>query len=129
MERGHDMIYVCYDNEAYMNTGIQRSSSTTPYGASTTTSPAGKKSIGQHTQKKNMVADRCCPRHTLRGHRLSQLSLRPPGQGEAGERDTGPGIRPHPVGMPHRLEDPAARRHQVREAGRELLRRSRFMRW
>ncbi|HPJ08853.1 MAG TPA: thiamine pyrophosphate-dependent enzyme, partial [Deltaproteobacteria bacterium] len=46
--------YICYDNEAYMNTGIQRSSST-PYGASTTTSPAGKKSIGQHTQKKNMV--------------------------------------------------------------------------
>jgi pyruvate ferredoxin oxidoreductase beta subunit len=54
LERGHDMIYVCYDNEAYMNTGIQRSSST-PYGASTTTSPAGKKSIGQQTQKKNMV--------------------------------------------------------------------------
>jgi pyruvate ferredoxin oxidoreductase beta subunit len=54
LERGHDMIYVCYDNEAYMNTGIQRSSST-PYGASTTTSPAGKKSIGQRTQKKNMV--------------------------------------------------------------------------
>ena len=27
MERGHDMVYVCYDNEAYMNTGIQRSSS------------------------------------------------------------------------------------------------------
>lgn len=53
LERGHDMIYVCYDNEAYMNTGIQRSSST-PYGASTTTSPAGKASIGQQTQKKNM---------------------------------------------------------------------------
>ncbi|MEA2102882.1 MAG: pyruvate synthase subunit PorB [Thermodesulfobacteriota bacterium] len=53
LERGHDMLYVCYDNEAYMNTGIQRSSST-PYGASTTTSPAGKASIGQHTQKKNM---------------------------------------------------------------------------
>ncbi len=54
LERGHDMVYVCYDNEAYMNTGIQRSSST-PYGASTTTSPAGKASIGQHTQKKNMA--------------------------------------------------------------------------
>ncbi len=53
LERGHDMLYVCYDNEAYMNTGIQRSSST-PFGASTTTSPAGKKSIGQTTQKKNM---------------------------------------------------------------------------
>jgi pyruvate ferredoxin oxidoreductase beta subunit len=54
LERGHDMIYVCYDNEAYMNTGIQRSSST-PFGASTTTTPAGKASMGQHTQKKNMA--------------------------------------------------------------------------
>ena len=53
LERGHNFIYVCYDNEAYMNTGIQRSSST-PFGASTTTSPAGKKSIGQHTKKKNL---------------------------------------------------------------------------
>jgi len=53
LERGHNFIYVCYDNEAYMNTGIQRSSST-PYGASTTTSPAGKKSIGQQTKKKNL---------------------------------------------------------------------------
>ncbi len=53
LERGHDMVYICYDNEAYMNTGIQRSSST-PFGASTTTSPAGKDSMGQHTQKKNM---------------------------------------------------------------------------
>ena len=53
LERGHDMVYICLDNEAYMNTGIQRSSST-PYGASTTTSPAGKVSIGQKTQKKNL---------------------------------------------------------------------------
>ena len=53
-ERGHDFLYVCYDNEAYMNTGIQRSSST-PFGASTTTSPAGKVSHGQMTWKKNMA--------------------------------------------------------------------------
>ena len=53
LERGHDFIYICYDNEAYMNTGIQRSSST-PYGASTTTSPAGKVIPGQITWKKNM---------------------------------------------------------------------------
>ncbi len=53
MERGHDMIYVCFDNEAYMNTGIQRSSGT-PMGASTTTAPAGKVSSGQKTWKKNM---------------------------------------------------------------------------
>ena len=53
MERGHNMTYVCYDNEAYMNTGIQRSGAT-PYGASTTTSPAGKASFGENRPKKNM---------------------------------------------------------------------------
>ena len=53
MERGHKFTYICVDNEAYMNTGIQRSSST-PYGAMTTTSPVGKKSMGQSTWKKNM---------------------------------------------------------------------------
>jgi pyruvate ferredoxin oxidoreductase beta subunit len=53
LERGHDFLYLCFDNEAYMNTGIQRSSAT-PFGAVTTTSPAGKKSIGQVTWKKNM---------------------------------------------------------------------------
>ncbi len=51
MERGHNMIYICYDNEAYMNTGIQRSAST-PYGASTTTSPHGKDSFGEDKPKK-----------------------------------------------------------------------------
>lgn len=54
-ERGQDFLYVCFDNEAYMNTGIQRSSAT-PFGASTTTQPAGKVSLGQHTWKKNMPA-------------------------------------------------------------------------
>jgi pyruvate ferredoxin oxidoreductase beta subunit len=55
LERGHNFVYLCFDNEAYMNTGIQRSSST-PYGAATTTSPAGKVSIGQVSWKKNMPA-------------------------------------------------------------------------
>jgi pyruvate ferredoxin oxidoreductase beta subunit len=54
-ERGHNFVYICFDNEAYMNTGIQRSSAT-PYGAFTTTSPPGKKSIGQVTWKKDMPA-------------------------------------------------------------------------
>ena len=53
MERGHNLIYICYDNEAYMNTGIQRSGAT-PYGASTTTSPHGKESFGEDKSKKNM---------------------------------------------------------------------------
>ncbi|MCX7815992.1 MAG: pyruvate synthase subunit PorB [Syntrophales bacterium] len=53
VERGHDMMFVCLDNEAYMNTGIQRSS-LTPFMAATTTSPAGKAIPGQRTDKKNM---------------------------------------------------------------------------
>lgn len=53
LERRHNFVYLCLDNEAYMNTGIQRSSAT-PYGAMTTTSPPGKKSIGQSTWKKDL---------------------------------------------------------------------------
>jgi pyruvate ferredoxin oxidoreductase beta subunit len=53
LERGTDFTYICYDNEAYMNTGNQRSSST-PFGAASTTSPAGKKSTGQFSWKKNL---------------------------------------------------------------------------
>ena len=52
-ERGHDILYVCYDNGAYMNTGVQRSSQT-PYDASTTTTPPGKKSFGKKTLRKNL---------------------------------------------------------------------------
>jgi len=55
LERGHNFLYVCTDNEAYMNTGIQRSSAT-PFGAATTTSPVGRVQMGQITWKKNMPA-------------------------------------------------------------------------
>ncbi|GAE89276.1 thiamine pyrophosphate-dependent enzyme [Acetivibrio straminisolvens] len=54
MERGHDMVYVCYDNGAYMNTGIQRSSATPKY-ADTTTSPAGKKIPGKMQSRKDLT--------------------------------------------------------------------------
>jgi len=54
-ERGHDFLYVLYDNEAYMNTGIQRSGGT-PHGASTTTSPAGRVIPGK-PQYKKPIAD------------------------------------------------------------------------
>jgi pyruvate ferredoxin oxidoreductase beta subunit len=53
LERGHDFTYICFDNEAYMNTGVQRSSST-PFGARTTTTPAGSKTAGQFSWKKNL---------------------------------------------------------------------------
>ncbi len=54
MERGHDIVYVCYDNGAYMNTGIQRSSAT-PLGANTTTSPVGKVIPGKTQQRKDIT--------------------------------------------------------------------------
>lgn len=54
MERGHDMTYVCYDNGAYMNTGIQRSSAT-PHFADTTTSPAGKIIPGKMQVRKDLT--------------------------------------------------------------------------
>lgn len=54
MERGHDMVYVCYDNEAYMNTGIQRSSAT-PRFANATTSPVGTERAGKLQNKKDLT--------------------------------------------------------------------------
>ena len=54
MERGTDMVYFCYDNEAYMNTGIQRSSST-PRFANATTSPSGEISQGKDQNKKDLT--------------------------------------------------------------------------
>jgi pyruvate ferredoxin oxidoreductase beta subunit len=55
LERGHRFLFVCYDNEAYMNTGVQRSGAT-PFAASTTTSPAGANSFGKAQRRKDMTA-------------------------------------------------------------------------
>lgn len=54
LERGHDFLYVCYDNGAYMNTGVQRSSST-PYGAASSTTPVGKVLPGKQQFQKDLT--------------------------------------------------------------------------
>ena len=54
MERGHDLLYICYDNGAYMNTGVQRSGAT-PLGAATTTSPVGTVIAGKQQQRKDLT--------------------------------------------------------------------------
>ena len=54
MERGHNMLYACYDNNAYMNTGIQRSSAT-PVGAHTSTAPSGSHSTGKHEIREGLT--------------------------------------------------------------------------
>ena len=53
IDRNDDVLYICYDNEAYMNTGIQKSS-LTPFGARTTTTPVGLNVRGNLHQKKNL---------------------------------------------------------------------------
>ncbi|MCG7851570.1 MAG: thiamine pyrophosphate-dependent enzyme [Methanosarcinaceae archaeon] len=55
LERGDDVLYICMDNGAYMNTGGQRSGATPVY-AATTTHPVGKKSMGKPQMKKDMPA-------------------------------------------------------------------------
>ena len=70
MERGHDMVYVCYDNGAYMNTGIQRSSAT-PRFADTTTSPAGSKIPGKMQSRKDLA-------QVMAGHHLPYVAQTAP---------------------------------------------------
>jgi pyruvate ferredoxin oxidoreductase beta subunit len=55
LDRGHRLLYVCYDNEAYMNTGIQRSGAT-PLGARTSTTPPGTSSLGNARRRKDLTA-------------------------------------------------------------------------
>lgn len=62
LERGHDFVYICQDNEAYMNTGIQRSGAT-PRGAWTTTSPVGTVIPGKPEWKKDLIA--ICAAHGI----------------------------------------------------------------
>ena len=66
MERGHNLTYVCYDNGAYMNTGIQRSSAT-PRFADTTTSPAGKVIPGKMQSRKDLT-------EVMAGHHLPYVA-------------------------------------------------------
>ncbi len=62
LERGHDFVYICYDNQAYMNTGIQRSSAT-PLGAATTTSPCGTVIPGKTQRRKDLT--QICAAHGI----------------------------------------------------------------
>ena len=66
LERGHNFLYVCYDNGGYMNTGNQRSSAT-PYGAFTETTPIGKESFGKIETRKNLM-------EIVNAHRIAYLA-------------------------------------------------------
>ena len=71
LERGHDFVYLCFDNEAYMNTGVQRSSAT-PVGAWTTTCPLGSECDGKSDPKKDLAA-------IVVNHRVPYVATATPG--------------------------------------------------
>ncbi len=72
-ERGHDFTYICYDNEAYMNTGIQRSGAT-PYDASTDNKPGREMLVWEQTSEKGHAADPGGTWCTLCRYRFNRLS-------------------------------------------------------
>lgn len=72
MERGHNVVYLCYDNNAYANTGGQRSSAT-PLGASATTSPAGTQSPGKLQWRKDLTK-------VLAAHNVPYVAQASPGR-------------------------------------------------
>jgi len=108
MERGHKMVYVCYDNEAYMNTGIQRSGAT-PLGASTTTSPAGKAVPGKTMHRKDLsgimaahnvaYAAQASPSHWRDLNKKAEKAFAADGAAFLNI------LSPCPRGWPHRSED------------------------
>ena len=91
IERGHDFVYVCYDNEGYMNTGFQRSGSTPP-GAKTSTTPGRLPATLQGGGAEGHREDRCRARNPVPGDRESGLSERSEAEGGASRRDRGSGV-------------------------------------
>ena len=114
VERNEDFIYVCYDNEAYMNTGIQRSSST-PYGAWTTTTPGQD---WKRLRKKNIVEALVAHRIPYARHGQHRLSRGPAPQGAEGQGNEGLPVSSHLRELPHGLAHPLRDVRQDRPHGR-----------
>ena len=113
MERGHDMVYVCYDNGAYMNTGIQRSSAT-PFGAWATTAEVGKAQQGKTQRRKDLTS-------IIAAHDVpyvAQASISHwkdlTDEGREGVRGRGPGVHQRAVAVSARLA------HAVRDQSVEI---------
>ena len=108
IDRNDDVLYICYDNEAYMNTGIQKSS-LTPFGASTTTTPAGQARARLPHAEEEPVRHRGGPPHPLRGHGLGGVSERLHQEGGAGARYQGHPFHPRDGALPRGLGLPLGR--------------------
>jgi len=102
-ERGHKVLYVCYDNEAYMNTGVQRSGST-PFCAQTTTTPPGSRLLWQSPAQEGHACHSHSPQGALRGHGLGGLSRGPEKKGEGGSAGQRAFLHPGQCALYNRLD-------------------------
>ncbi len=102
-ERNDDVLYICYDNEGYMNTGVQRSSATPPTARTATTPAVGPEPGNVFGTGKSVPQDRGRPRHPLCRDRDRRRSPRPRAQGREGHGHPRRALHPHPCAVPARL--------------------------
>lgn len=122
VERGHDFLFVLYDNEGYMNTGIQRSGGT-PKGAATTTTPAGKV-IPEDGSEEAHRRNHDSTRNAIRRHGFSLLLARPNYQSakRLGSRRTS--VPSRFCSVPKRVANRTRENDGVRETGSGVMRLS-----
>ena len=119
-ERNDDVLYICYDNEAYMNTGVQRSSATPPAARTATTPAIGREPGNVFGTGKNVPLHRDGARHSLRRDRERRQPARPRAQGHARDGDPRRALHSHLRALPARLGLGARGHDQDRAAGRRV---------
>ena len=116
-ERNDDVLYICYDNEGYMNTGVQRSSATPPT-ARTATTPVPRAGAGQCVRHRQVGAEnRGRPQYSLCRHRDGCRSARSRAQGDQGDVDPRRALHPDQRAVPARLGLGLARHDSTGAAG------------
>ncbi len=116
-ERNDDVLYICYDNEAYMNTGVQRSSATPPAARTATTMAVGPQPGRQFRPGQEPAADRDGARDPLCRHRHRGRPARPGGQGREGDEHARRALPAHPGAVPAGLGLGQPRHHPSGAAG------------
>ena len=119
-ERDDDVLYVCYDNEAYMNTGVQRSGATPPAARTANTKPVGERAGQRLRPGQERAADRDGARDPVRRDGDRRRPARPRGEGRARDGAPRPALPPRLRPVPARLGRRAA---ATRSASRGSRRR------
>ena len=102
-ERNDDVLYICYDNEGYMNTGVQRSSATPPTARTATTPALGPEPGNVFGTGKVGAENRGCAQHSLCRHRDGCRPARSRAQGDQGDVDPRRPLHPDQRALPARL--------------------------